>query len=136
MLERIVGIVGVAGLRGLRPHTSFGASTAPAGSGRRSNQARSRVLSTRVALESPTRSAARASAPVRQPRPLTRILEGVWGTASDDVWAAGQNGILLHWDGTSWSRVTVTSNWLKGITGDEFGDVWVVGENGTVLHYR
>jgi hypothetical protein len=29
----------------------------------------------------------------------------VWGTASDDVWACGQAGLLLHWDGQSWTAV-------------------------------
>jgi len=32
------------------------------------------------------------------------VLKGVWGSASNDIWAAGTRGELIHWDGTSWTR--------------------------------
>ena len=35
--------------------------------------------------------------------PTTAFLSGVWGSASDDVWAAGGGGTLLHWDGSVWT---------------------------------
>jgi hypothetical protein len=47
---------------------------------------------------------------------------GIWGTASDDVWlfatartADDRNGVILHWNGTSWSREPVAgcSVWPK-----------------------
>jgi hypothetical protein len=32
-------------------------------------------------------------------------LHGVWALAPDDAWAVGDRGMLVHWDGESWSRV-------------------------------
>lgn len=29
----------------------------------------------------------------------------VWGAAPDDVWAVGDNGVILHYDGSAWSQV-------------------------------
>jgi hypothetical protein len=33
------------------------------------------------------------------------MLYKVWGTAADDVWAVGQGGTLLHFDGSGWESV-------------------------------
>jgi hypothetical protein len=50
-------------------------------------------------------------------------LRSVWGSSPDDVWAVGNNGTIIHWDGLEWSKV-------KNI--DEqytFWDVWGFSEN-------
>jgi len=74
------------------------------------------------------------------------ILFGLWGPTSDDVYAVGssggRNGLLWHFDGTSWSEVPVpdvalnAQNDLPGFTkvwGTSSDDVWVVGGRGAVL---
>ena len=38
------------------------------------------------------------------PLPQGYGLYGVWGSAADDVWAVGDGGTLLHWDGFAWTR--------------------------------
>jgi hypothetical protein len=47
----------------------------------------------------------------------------VFGVAPDDVWAVGDAGLLLHWDGTLWSQVVVDTPSdlisLWGPSGDE-----------------
>jgi hypothetical protein len=61
---------------------------------------------------------------------------GVWGRKSNDVWAVGQNGTILHWDGTSWkSVVSGTIYDLDGIWGSATNDAWAVGTGETILHY-
>lgn len=58
-------------------------------------------------------------------------LTRVHGTSTSDVWAVGEAGTVLHWDGSDWSEPTAT-----GLSGDaDFDDVlalsstevWVVG---------
>jgi len=50
---------------------------------------------------------------------------GVWGSSSDDVWAAGY-GSIAHWDGTAWEEVVEGGNhW--GTWGSASDDVWFVG---------
>lgn len=66
----------------------------------------------------------------------------VWGEAPDDLWIAGgrmfddggSEGVLVHGDGSTWTRVkldpsTPVLSWV-GPAGD---DVWVVGAEGTCL---
>ena len=40
------------------------------------------------------------------PLPQGNTLRAVWGAASNDVWAAGDAGTLLHFDGANWSAPT------------------------------
>src|SRR5258705_12876346 len=71
------------------------------------------------------------------PSGTTEILFGIWGTSTSDVWAVGNNGTILHYNGTSWSSVSSgTSEFLFGIWGTSTSDVWAVGDNGTILHYN
>ncbi|MDP1829230.1 MAG: hypothetical protein Q8L48_38555 [Archangium sp.] len=37
------------------------------------------------------------------PLPHGTQLSTVWGPAPDDLWAAGAAGLLMHWDGASWT---------------------------------
>jgi hypothetical protein len=61
----------------------------------------------------------------------------VWGAAPGDVWATGSTGVLLHFDGTSWTQVpSGASKFLWGVSGRRSDDVWAVGEAGMILHYR
>jgi exonuclease V gamma subunit len=64
-------------------------------------------------------------------------VQAVWGTAADDVWAAGYQGLLMHWDGASWRQeVSGTANPLLAVWGVGGTDVWAVGESATILHHR
>lgn len=33
-------------------------------------------------------------------------LRSIWGTAENDIWAVGTGGVILHYDGTSWTQKT------------------------------
>lgn len=68
-------------------------------------------------------------------------LYSVWGPAPDEVYAVGgqgvgadSTGVMLRWDGTTWTEVALPAgtrrlHWVAGV-GDA---LWVVGEAGTSL---
>src|SRR6266550_1543677 len=67
----------------------------------------------------------------------TQHLNGIWGTSATDVWAVGDAGTILHYNGTSWSSVpSGTFQFLDGVWGSSASDVWAVGDNGTILHFN
>jgi hypothetical protein len=70
----------------------------------------------------------------RQPRAYA--LRAIWGSAPDDVWAAGDAGEMLHYDGATWSPVaTPTLRALYAIWGSARDDVWAVGSAGATIHW-
>ncbi len=63
-------------------------------------------------------------------------INGIWGVSSDDVFVAGNNGTILHYNGNLWSPMSSgTAENLRGIWGASSSDIFVVGENGAILHY-
>lgn len=73
----------------------------------------------------------------RWQNPLTRgnSLTAVWGSAANDVWAVGEAGVIVHWDGSRWTLVpSGATNSLHGVWGSAADDVWAVGEAG-LLHW-
>lgn len=75
-------------------------------------------------------------------------LSGVWGSGPNDVWAAGSDGNILHWDGAAWAAQAVLTRASPGDAGGSgsppesflavwgFGpnDVWAVTAGGTIVH--
>lgn len=74
-------------------------------------------------------------------------LWGVWGTASDDVWAVGGEVLdseavphLLHYDGSDWEDVALPaldrpSTGLLKVWGTAADNIYAVGMGGVILHY-
>ena len=61
----------------------------------------------------------------------------VWGSSPTDVFVVTTNGVILHYDGASWSpQITGTDRSLTSIWGSSSTDVFAVGENGIILHYN
>ena len=65
----------------------------------------------------------------------------MWGSASTDVWAVGDDfggdARILHWDGGAWSSVSTGTGTMSGlfaVWGSASTDVWAVGLSGTILH--
>jgi hypothetical protein len=71
--------------------------------------------------------------------PTNEHLYDLWGTGMENVWAVGNNGTILHYDGNlnnTWDSVSSpTDDCLYGICGSAADDTWAVGANGTVLYY-
>ena len=70
-------------------------------------------------------------------RGVTQLgLTAVWGSAADDVWAVGSDGIILHFDGEALEAVpSTTTRSLHAIAGTGPDDIWAAGEEGTTLHW-
>ena len=63
-------------------------------------------------------------------RPLNRI----WGSDANNVWAVGDGGAVLRWDGSAWSpQSSGTAKNLYGVWGSSANNVWAVGAGGTVI---
>ena len=58
----------------------------------------------------------------------------IHGRSAQDLWASGQSGMLLHYDGQSWTPVpSGTTDFLDAVFVDQGGNVWTAGQYGTVL---
>jgi hypothetical protein len=88
----------------------------------------------------PTRPAA-----VAEPEAWPRIypvvngqdLYAVWGLDADDMWAVGDGGAILHWDGRQVrSFATGFDGNLRAIAGHARDSVWAVAEDGTILSWN
>src|SRR6201999_778099 len=56
-------------------------------------------------------------------------------TATNDVFVAGGNGTILHYDGTAWHKMTSnTGSDLGAVGGTGHGDVFVGGRS-VLFHY-
>jgi hypothetical protein len=71
----------------------------------------------------------------QNPLPQGNWLYGVWGSSGSDVFAVGDYGTIVHYDGSSWSSMSSgTGNGLDGVWGSSGSDVFAVGDSGTILH--
>jgi hypothetical protein len=63
-------------------------------------------------------------------------LQGVWPRTATDVWAVGDAGTILRFDGGQWRPSTSgSSNRLRAVWGVADASVWAVGDKGTILHW-
>ncbi len=73
--------------------------------------------------------------------PVTEALYGVFGFSEDDVWAVGEASTVIHWDGTSWTKLStpfdgaVAKPRLNAVWGSSPTDIWIAGQ-GTMLHFE
>ncbi|MEZ4525284.1 MAG: Calx-beta domain-containing protein [Desulfobacterales bacterium] len=73
----------------------------------------------------------------RQPESdLTRKMYAVHAFSEKDVFAVGESGSILHYDGSAWeSMESGTEKGLWAVWGISGTDVFAAGESGTILHY-
>ncbi|MBK8046745.1 MAG: hypothetical protein IPK16_06255 [Anaerolineales bacterium] len=63
-------------------------------------------------------------------------LWNAWGTAANNVYAVGDTGTLLHFDGSNWSTIPLGyTNNLYAIWGTGANDIFVTGGSGIIFHY-
>ena len=66
-----------------------------------------------------------------------KFLQGVWGIDANNVFAIGEGGIFLKYDGSSAVEITNPSSaTLRSVSGCSASDVWAVGGSGTAVHYN
>jgi hypothetical protein len=88
-------------------------------------------------------SAARAAAPIAVDTPTSYVtsgyLAGVAAVSPSDAWAVGaktvdgggQNVLILHWNGRTWSpvqKIRPVWGWLDSVSAVSASNVWAVGE--------
>jgi hypothetical protein len=66
--------------------------------------------------------------------PGVGVLHEIWGSSASDVFAVGDDGVIVHFDGSQWTSTKPTGKGLIGVWGFSPGDVFAVGEGGTILH--
>jgi hypothetical protein len=67
----------------------------------------------------------------------TKNLRSVWGSSATNVYAVGAGGAACHYDGTSWTTVSVgTTLYLEAVGGSSATDVWVASPLGTMSHFN
>lgn len=78
--------------------------------------------------------------------PVPEPLWGVWGSASDDLWAVGgdpfedSNAVILRWGGQEWEEVAPpapdrsTNSFFK-VWGTSDDNIYIVGARGAILHW-
>jgi hypothetical protein len=76
------------------------------------------------------------------PSGTTETLRSIWVAPApdDEAFAVGDNGTILHWDGTTWTSMTSPSDpWfgfrLNGVWGWSPTNVFAVGESSMLLRY-
>ena len=73
------------------------------------------------------------------PLPQGNTLRAIWGPSASDIWAVGDTGTFLHYNGMVWTAPTrtggATNNDLYAVHGASSRDLWAVGSNGTLIHY-
>jgi hypothetical protein len=75
------------------------------------------------------------------PTGVTSHLQAIWGSSGSDIFAVGFDGTILHYDGTSWTKMTTnTSTYFHDVWGSGPKDVWAVGNpvfqpDESIFHY-
>lgn len=93
------------------------------------------------ALRRKARDAMSLKAFERVESPASTTLRGVFGFATDDVWAVGDESTVLHWDGSAWTKLATPFDALPdkprliSVWGSAKDDVWI-GGNGVMLHFE
>ena len=68
------------------------------------------------------------------PKTMPQVI-GLWGSCATNVFAVGDNGTILHYDGKWTAMSSGTQQWLNAVWGSSATNVFAVGDNGTVLCY-
>jgi hypothetical protein len=63
-------------------------------------------------------------------------LRAIWGSSDSDIFAVGDEGTILHFDGSTWSPMASgTTDTFRDIWGTSSSDVFAVGESGRIVHF-
>ncbi|MFN8472152.1 MAG: hypothetical protein U0822_08190 [Anaerolineae bacterium] len=65
-----------------------------------------------------------------------RALDAAVAISASNVWAVGEEGVILHWEGSRWRQAdSPVQTALKAVAAAATDDVWAVGEGGVILHF-
>ncbi len=70
---------------------------------------------------------------------MSTALHRVWGAENGEIFAAGMNQFLYHYDGSAWSADSVKIDdqlpYVQLITGDGPDDVFAITDRGDIIHF-
>lgn len=69
--------------------------------------------------------------------PVPDNLHAIWASGKDDIWAAGNSGVIWHWKGAAWEgNATPSTKPVYALWGRDANEVWAAGypETGTVAN--
>lgn len=71
------------------------------------------------------------------PAPGTKYLRSIWGVGPNDIWAVGDNGMVVHTsDHATWQKQSTTILWnIYDVWGTSPTDVFAAASSGYTLHY-
>lgn len=70
------------------------------------------------------------------PKEVNSDLLAIWGTSDADLFAVGQAGLIMHYDGRAWIRMeSGTMMILHDVSGSSSNRVFAVGMGGALLGY-
>ena len=73
----------------------------------------------------------------QNPLPQGNALGDIWGSDANNVWAVGDRGAIVKWNGTAWAaQASGSASPLLGIWGSDTNNVWAVGAGGTILKWN
>ncbi len=73
----------------------------------------------------------------QNPLPQGNSLNAVLSLSNNDVYAVGNNGTIMHYNGNIWEKMpSGTTNNLGSIWGITSNNLFAVGNNGTIIHFN
>jgi len=55
---------------------------------------------------------------------VTEELRAIKALGPDDVWAAGEKGVVVHWDGSAWTKMSNGGRSIASIAPGPGQDLW------------
>lgn len=71
---------------------------------------------------------------IENPRPVGGALQAVWAADRAHVWAVGEGGVVLRFDGARWRLEHHAEDDLRALGGSSTTDVWAGGQRLELLH--
>ena len=69
------------------------------------------------------------------PMYITQNLFGVFAMSENDVWAGGDEGVLVHYDGATFSLAGMLGSKIRALWGVREDAIWAVGNSGVVFRF-
>lgn len=64
-------------------------------------------------------------------------LESIDGTADNDIYVVGKKGLMAHWNGQTWTRLSpLTNSYLSRVRCYTKEKVYMVGDKGMFIEYN
>ena len=70
------------------------------------------------------------------PIPQGNHLKSVWGLNANNIYAVGEAGTILHYNGSNWNLMKTDQSNFEDIWGSSANNIFAVGHDGTIAHYN